>query len=97
MPICRFNPDALGFADTVYPCRPDRDGGELIVTGPPPGMVSVGGYRFILDQLQDAVTRPRATRCSPPCPMRWPAIAWPAPPPTVMWFATRLPARASIR
>jgi hypothetical protein len=50
-------PDAVGFADTGYPCRADRASAELSITGPPPGIVSVGGYRFRLDQLQDLVGR----------------------------------------
>ena len=52
-----FMPDAAGFADTGYPCRADRDSGELSITGPPPGIVSVGGYRFKLEQLQELVGR----------------------------------------
>jgi hypothetical protein len=52
-----FMPDAVGFADTGYPCRADRDSAELSITGPPPGIVSVGGYRFRLDQLQELVSR----------------------------------------
>jgi hypothetical protein len=28
-----------------------------VVTGPPPGLVSIGGYRFALDDLQDVVAR----------------------------------------
>jgi acyl-CoA synthetase (AMP-forming)/AMP-acid ligase II len=54
-PIARFKPDALGFADTGYACRADRDSGEVAITGPPPGVVSVGGYRFMPEQLQDLV------------------------------------------
>ena len=41
-----FMPDAIGFADTGYPCRANRDGGDLTITGPPAGIVSVGGYRI---------------------------------------------------
>ena len=52
-----FMPDAVGFADTGYPCRADRASAELSITGPPPGIVSVGGYRFKLDQLQELVSR----------------------------------------
>jgi hypothetical protein len=42
-----------GFVDTGYPCRLDRDG--LVVTGPPAGLVGVGGYRFAWRELQDLV------------------------------------------
>ena len=76
-----------GFADTGYPCRADRDNAELSITGPPPGIVSVGGYRFRLDRIAgagepDAIQRPSL----PPCPTRWPAIGWPA----ARWSAPRL-------
>ena len=56
-PMPCFKPDARGFVDTLYPCRPDPDSGEGAITGPPPGIVSVGGYRFRSDQLQDLVSR----------------------------------------
>jgi hypothetical protein len=46
---------ADGFVDTGYPCLPDSP--TLQVTGPPPGTVSVGGYRFVLRELQDTVTQ----------------------------------------
>jgi acyl-CoA synthetase (AMP-forming)/AMP-acid ligase II len=54
-PIACFKPDVLGFADTGYACRADRDSGEVTITGPPPGVVNVGGYRFMPEQLQDLV------------------------------------------
>ena len=56
-PMCCFTPDAVGFADTAYPCRTGRDSAELTITGPPPGIVSVGRYQFRLDQLQKLVSR----------------------------------------
>ena len=31
--------------------------GTVTVTGPPPGIVSVGGYRFVLRELEDLVRR----------------------------------------
>jgi hypothetical protein len=49
--------DADGFVDTFYACRIDRMTGIAAVTGPPPGVVSVGGYRFVLSELEDAVRR----------------------------------------
>jgi len=49
--------DAYGFVDTGYPCRFAPGSGTLVVTGPPSGIVSVGGYRFVLSRLQDAVAR----------------------------------------
>ena len=50
--VACFNPDARGFVDTHYACRADRDNAVVQVTGPPPGIVSVGGYRFRQDELQ---------------------------------------------
>ena len=49
--------DAYGFVDTGYPCRFAPGSGTLVVTGPPAGIVSVGGYRFVLAKLQEAVSR----------------------------------------
>jgi acyl-CoA synthetase (AMP-forming)/AMP-acid ligase II len=46
-----------GLVDTGYACRLDRDSGALTVTGPPPGVVTVGGYRFLLRELQDVARR----------------------------------------
>jgi hypothetical protein len=43
--------------DTFYPCRTDEAAGTATVTGPQPGMVSVGAYRFVLSELQDTVRR----------------------------------------
>ncbi len=39
-----------GFADTGYPCRIDADD-AVTVTGPQPGMVSIGGYRIARQDL----------------------------------------------
>jgi len=52
-----FKPDELGFADTGYPCRTDQMGVEMTITGPPAGLIAVGGYRFKPEQLQDMVSR----------------------------------------
>ena len=49
--------DANGFLDTFYPCRAAGGSGALTVTGPPAGIVSMGGYRFILAGLQEAVSQ----------------------------------------
>jgi hypothetical protein len=46
---------AGGFVDTRFACRSDQDSGPMVVTAPPPGTVSVGGYRFIMRDLQDLV------------------------------------------
>ena len=45
--------DAEGFVDTEYPCRLDRESNTLIVSGPPAGLINVGGYRFAWRELQD--------------------------------------------
>jgi hypothetical protein len=50
----RLNANAGGFVDTGYPCRIDA-AGQFIVTGPPPGMISVGFYRFATSELQHLV------------------------------------------
>jgi hypothetical protein len=44
-----------GFVDTQFPCHVDRASGRLVLDGPPSGVVSVGGYRFAVRDLQDAV------------------------------------------
>jgi len=66
VPRCAFPPgtedaslpalkvSADGFVDSGYACRVDPDG-AMTVTGPPPGLVSVGGYRFAARDLDEAV------------------------------------------
>jgi hypothetical protein len=49
--------DADGFLDTFYPCRVAGGSGALVVTGPPAGVVSMGGYRFPLARIQEAVSQ----------------------------------------
>ncbi len=44
-----------GVVDTGYTCRVDRDTHTMVVTGPPAGIVGVGGYRFPLHELQSLV------------------------------------------
>jgi len=46
-----------GLVDTGYTCRVDTLTKAMVVTGPPSGIVSVGGYRFPLHDLQDVVGR----------------------------------------
>lgn len=57
LPAPHLKADAEGFVDTLYPCRIDRMMGNVTVTGPPPGIVSVGGYRFVLSELEGVVRR----------------------------------------
>jgi hypothetical protein len=44
-----------GGVDTLYPCKFDRESNQLVINGPPAGLVSVGGYRFALGALQDLI------------------------------------------
>jgi hypothetical protein len=44
-----------GFVDTRFPCQLDPASGRLVLDGPPSGIVSVGGYRFAVRDLQGAV------------------------------------------
>ncbi len=46
-----------GTLDTGYPCRAEPQAGAFVVTGPPTGLVSVGGYRFSLRDVQDLVAQ----------------------------------------
>ena len=52
----RHKPAADGFVDTGYAMEVGRDGGAAVVTGPPPGLVSFGGYRFAVDELKQLIT-----------------------------------------
>ncbi|MEA2980462.1 MAG: hypothetical protein QOF09_2285 [Alphaproteobacteria bacterium] len=49
--------DAEGFVDTFYACRINRTMATVAVIGPPPGLVSVGGYRFVMRELEAMVRR----------------------------------------
>jgi hypothetical protein len=49
----REAPDAI---DTGFPCRAEADG-TLTLGGPPPGLVNVGGYRIVLEQLRELIGR----------------------------------------
>jgi hypothetical protein len=49
--------DRTGLVDTGYTCRVEDGGKSLAVTAPPAGLVSVGGYRFPLHELQEAIGR----------------------------------------
>jgi len=44
-----------GLVDTGFPCRMNPAAASITVTGPQPGVVSVGGYRFPLRQLNELV------------------------------------------
>src|SRR5262249_32649568 len=51
----RLNIGADGFVDPASACRLDRASGTLAINAPPAGIVSVGGYRFALKELQDFI------------------------------------------
>jgi len=46
-----------GLVDSGYTCRADSVTNGMVVTGPPSGIVSVGGYRFPLHDLLDVISR----------------------------------------
>lgn len=46
-----------GFVDTGFPCRVDPLSRTVTVTGPPPGFVQVGAYRFPLCTLSATIGR----------------------------------------
>jgi hypothetical protein len=52
-----FKADASGYVDTGYACRIDRMSGTVELTGPPAGIINVGGYRFAQRELQKVVSR----------------------------------------
>ncbi len=52
-PEPRFRVSEEGFADTGYGCQIDPDTRLVSLTAPPPGIVSVGGYRFAVQALEE--------------------------------------------
>jgi hypothetical protein len=55
--IPHLKADGHGFVDTRYACRADRGSDTFVVTAPPPGLVTVGGYRFVLSELENTVRK----------------------------------------
>ncbi len=55
--IPHLKADHQGFVDTRYACRADRGSDTFVVTAPPPGLVTVGGYRFVLSELEGTVRK----------------------------------------
>jgi acyl-CoA synthetase (AMP-forming)/AMP-acid ligase II len=57
------SPDAFAslsqpdYVDTGYAARVDRTTGAIIITAPPSGVMAVGGYRFLADDLQEWARR----------------------------------------
>ncbi|HUC49991.1 MAG TPA: class I adenylate-forming enzyme family protein [Xanthobacteraceae bacterium] len=60
-----------GYVDTGYACRFDPVRQSLVVTGPPAGFITVGGYRFPLRKLLDTIAKiePEATLTAVPDPL----------------------------
>jgi hypothetical protein len=84
-----FAIDRLGLVDTGYTCRVDPATRAMVVTGPPSGIVSVGGYRFPLQELQQAVGRidGAATLAALPDPVIGQRLVGNAPKPDVVQAA----------
>jgi len=50
-------PSPVDYADTGYAARLDRSAGAICITSPPSGIVAVGGYRFLSQDLQEWAKR----------------------------------------
>ncbi|MGA2055383.1 MAG: AMP-binding protein [Bradyrhizobium sp.] len=50
-------PSPADYADTGYAARLDRSSGAICITSPPSGIVAVGGYRFLSQDLQEWAKR----------------------------------------
>jgi acyl-CoA synthetase (AMP-forming)/AMP-acid ligase II len=50
-------PSPPDYADTGYAARLDRSSGAICITSPPSGIVAVGGYRFLSQDLQEWAKR----------------------------------------
>jgi len=85
---------ADGFVDTRFPCHLDRATGRLVLDGPPAGIVSVGGYRFAMRDLQDAIAPIDPEGAIAPLPD---AIAGHRPPECYCSRARRLRSAQAIR
>jgi hypothetical protein len=48
---------ALDYVDTGYAARLDRATGAILITAPPSGIMAVGGYRFLSQDLQEWARR----------------------------------------
>jgi hypothetical protein len=50
-------PPLRDYVDTGYAARLDRSTGAICITSPPSGIVAVGGYRFLSQDLQEWAKR----------------------------------------
>ena len=53
----RRQPRRSDYVDTGYAARLDRTTGALCITAPPSGIMAVGGYRFLSQDLQEWAKR----------------------------------------
>jgi hypothetical protein len=60
--------DRAGYVDTGYACRTEHGINALVVTAPPPGIVSVGGYRFLLRDLNQTAKQAEVGAALTPLP-----------------------------
>jgi len=77
-------PDANGFLDTGQPCRPMADGRALLISGPPPGIATVGGYRLRTGELDLLADSLEATLAVLPQELTGQRLAGRAPEPAVV-------------
>lgn len=56
-PLSDSTPPPLDYVDTGYAARLDRSSGALCITAPPSGIMAVGGYRFLSQDLQEWAKR----------------------------------------
>jgi hypothetical protein len=47
----------MDYVDTGYAARQDRSTGAILITAPPSGIMAVGGYRFLAQDLQEWAKR----------------------------------------
>ena len=50
-------PPPRDYVDTDYAARLDRSTGAMCITAPPSGVMAVGGYRFLSQDLQQWAKR----------------------------------------
>ncbi len=70
-PLAHMKVSTSGFVDTGFACWSDQGNTPLVVSAPPTGMISVGGYRFLMRELQDTIAMidPGATLAALPNPL----------------------------
>ncbi len=61
----------VDYVDTGYAARLDRATGGILITAPPSGLMAVGGYRFLADDLQEWARRLGQGAMLTALPDRW--------------------------